>query len=172
MKRYLVIDGYNLLHAAAEEENVTLTKELLEEQRDNLIERIANYVALTGRYTVLVFDAWARDDSLSESNHKGITLVYTGKDQTADSYIESYLYSCPRLAQVRLVTSDLTVQNMALLTNAERVSSRQFLKLMKEAETVGTAKHAAAGKNSGHKVGDHLSEDQAEKLNRLRLGKE
>lgn len=169
MKDYLVVDGYNLLHAAAEQTGDTRP---FEEQRERLIARVANYAALTGQETCLVFDAWGSAERLSAERVSGITVVYTGKDQTADTYIEKYLYARPRLAHVVLVTGDSAVQNMALLTGAERVSSRQFLALLAHAETQHT--EALGGADSGalaHSVGEHVGAAERAVLEAMRRGK-
>lgn len=171
MKSYLVIDGYNLLYEIAESQGINLQKENLEDHREALIHKIANYAALSGHETVLVFDALYSDSAVSEEMITGITVVFTGKDESADTYIERYLYSRPRRAHVLLVTSDSKIQDMALLTGAERFSSRQFLMEIEEAEK-DHSKFGERDKDKNiNKLGEHLGAKELELFERLRLGK-
>lgn len=170
MKSYLVIDGYNLLHELAKAEGISLNNEMFEVKREHLIEMIANHAALSGEETVLVFDAGNREGELTEEKLFGITVIYTGKDVTADTYIERYLYTRPKYSHVSLVTSDAKIQDMALLTGAERFSSRQFLK---EIDALKDAHNEYATKDRKKNInvlGDHLQEDQLELFELLRLG--
>ena len=59
MKTYLVIDGYNVIHAKPGIESET--PGFLEREREELIARCANYAALREYETTLVFDAWVAE---------------------------------------------------------------------------------------------------------------
>ena len=170
MISYLVIDGYNLLHEWSHERGEFINHDNLEEFRDKLIQEISNYAALSGHETVLVFDALHSSDEVSEEKLSGITVVYTGKDETADTYIERYLYTRPRHSLVILVTSDAAIQEMAILTGAQRVSSRQFLKEIEEKKQ----DHEHYGRKDERKqiniIGEHLDEDALELFESLRYG--
>lgn len=144
----------------------------LEELRDKLIQRVANYSAHSDLVTQLVFDAWSSDSILSIEEISGITVVYTGKEETADTYIERYLYSLPRLAHVVLVTSDGAIQDMALLTGAERISSRQFIKQLEEREVQYKKINQKNQPRSFNTLGDHLSSDHLEQFNKWRMGED
>lgn len=172
MKSYLIIDGYNLLYQLAEVEGKKLDDLDLEEQRDKLVDRIANYAALSGHETELVFDAWVSGTELNKEELSGITVVFTGKDQTADTYIESYLYTRPRLAHTILVTGDSQIQTMALLTGAERISSRQFLTMLEDSEKQHEKYHEKETARKHHTLGDYLSEEGLELFEKWRKGED
>lgn len=167
MKQYLVIDGYNVIHAKA-----GLLGEApahLEQEREQLINRCANYSALHEYDTTLVFDAWIRDQPLTEKMISGIRVVYTNKDQTADSYIERYLYRLPKLNRKIAVTSDGAIQKMALMTGAERMTSLEFLAELESEEK----KHARArsGNGSGdNRIVEHLADGQKGTIEAIRRG--
>ena len=55
-KRYLIIDGYNMIGQSSTLS--TVAKENLEEAREQLLDTIANYNALIADEIVCVFDAY------------------------------------------------------------------------------------------------------------------
>lgn len=128
MKSYLIIDGYNVIHYWAEMEGITTLH--LEEAREDLISRLGSYSGLKGYETVLVFDAYSQDEDLHEESRSGIRIVFTGKNQTADSYIEKLVYQLPKPYTVRVVTSDYTLQRLVLANGGERISSRELIEEM------------------------------------------
>lgn len=167
MKTYLVIDGYNVIHAKPGIESET--PGFLEREREELISRCANYAALREYETTLVFDAWVRDEPLTVEQISGITVVYTNKDQTADTYIERFLYQLPKLNRKMAVTSDGAVQKMALMTGAERVTSLEFLGRLERAEKKNA--QAKTDNDTGvNPVGEYLEDHQKETIEAIRRG--
>ncbi len=171
MKEYLVIDGYNLLYAWAEQEGVVLKEDVFDVMREKLIERIANYTGATGFETVLVFDAAGRSSLFnSEEYIDGVFVVFTNKDESADTYIERFLYQRPKYTRAVLVSSDGLIQDMAVFTGAERLSSRQFLTVLKDNEKSQQKYREDRKAKPVNVFGEHLDGETKKIFEKLRKG--
>lgn len=170
MDEYLIIDGYNLLYALAQKAGERVEERgSLEEQRDELIARCQNYSALAGTKTVLVFDAYSQDSPLYIEDMSYLRLVYTGKDQTADAFIERYLYQLPRMNRKMVVTSDNAVQTMSMMTGAERIPSREFINMMEESEKTHKAVRKDTRTSRNH-LSHYMDDDSLDQLEKIRRG--
>ena len=89
-QKYLVIDGYNMIGQSPE--LMTIAKESLEEAREQLLDAIANYSAVIADEVVCVFDAYEQSGIEREYMYHGVKIIYTKEKETADSYIERYVY--------------------------------------------------------------------------------
>jgi len=124
--RYLLIDGYNLLHAAG------LARDRygpgqFEKCRQRLLQEVADRLTAEQRAsTTVIFDAQhAPPDVPSVQRFAGISVVFSvGSD--ADSLIEAMLekHSAPR--QVLVVSSDRRLQSAASRRRAEWIKSEIF----------------------------------------------
>ncbi len=108
-KRYLIVDGYNIVHAW---DNLkTLCETNLEAARNELIDVLTDYQGFTGVEVILVFDAYKVKGNLGEFfDYQNIHVVYTKEAQTADAYIEQLTHRISREYQVTVATSDGLVQ--------------------------------------------------------------
>lgn len=135
MKEFLIVDGYNVINAWPDLKKIS--KENLEEARDFLIERMAEYQSFTGEKVVLVFDAYqVKGTKAKVEKIKGVEVVFTKEHQTADSYIEKKVDELTRNKRniVKVVTSDWAEQQVILGSGAVRVIPRELkidLDLMK-----------------------------------------
>ncbi|MGN0709067.1 MAG: NYN domain-containing protein, partial [Anaerovoracaceae bacterium] len=136
---YLFVDGYNLIHAWPELEE--LSQRDYGAARDELVDRLCNYQGFTGYSVVVVFDAYRRKGA-GESKEKkcNVEVVYTKENETADAYIERATREVTAGAKVkpvvRVVTSDALVQSVAMGHGALRVSSREFVAEIRDVEDV------------------------------------
>lgn len=121
----LYVDGYNIINSWANLKE--LSKESLEEARELLISEMAEYSALSDEEVVLVFDAY-RSDAVKETIEEklGITIVYTKKFQTADTYIEKEMDKLARRHNVRVATNDAQVQSLAFERGASRITALEL----------------------------------------------
>lgn len=125
IKRYLVIDGYNIINAWDELRDTA--KDDLENAREKLISDIIEYAEFTGRKAIVVFDAYNVKNSMEKvEERKYITVVYTREHQTADSYIERFITSLSRYDDVRVATNDYAEQQIVLGKGASRISAREL----------------------------------------------
>ncbi|WP_315523462.1 NYN domain-containing protein [Pseudoramibacter alactolyticus] len=174
MNRYLIVDGYNVIYQHAELEKRAVFD--LADEREDLIHRLANYSGFKGCETVLVFDAYAREDPKTrEEKRSGITVVFTGRDITADAYIErrvvELLGDTPEKRRrsrrlVEVVTSDGAVQQMVLGSGAVRISSRELIRAM--GEIGGATPNRGSEAAQHHRLGDQIADGVFTELDALR----
>ena len=127
-----LIDGNNVIFADKE------LKELAERDigsaRDHLIERMVNYAGYTGIEVKVVFDAYKvvpGDGSVEE--HDGVDVIYTAANEPADIRIGKMIREA-RGRRIYSVSSDNLVQQDAWAKDAMRISSREFMDIVRQAE--------------------------------------
>ncbi len=131
-KKYLIIDGYNLLYSMPGLEE--LAEDDLSHARDCLADLICNYAGFDGSDTILVFDAYkVKNGNGSLENYSNIRIVYTEENETADKCIERLCHEIGKNDFVRVVSSDALIQLSVLRAGIRRVSSRKFTEELKEA---------------------------------------
>ena len=89
--KYLIIDGYNMIGQSPELGKIA--KDNLQEAREQLLDAIANYNAVVADEIVCVFDAYEQSGIEREYIYHGVKTVFTKEKETADSYIERYVYN-------------------------------------------------------------------------------
>ena len=135
-KRYLIIDGYNMIGQSSTLS--TVAKENLEEAREQLLDTIANYNALIADEIVCVFDAYEQSGIEREYFYHGVKTIFTQEKETADSFIERYVYELynKHTTHITVVTSDMSEQHAIFGSGAYRISSREMWRELKENEVV------------------------------------
>ena len=133
-----LFDGYNVLHAAGLEE------------REELIDSLASFVAVRGARGVVVFDGVGTDTSF------GALQVRFARN--ADALLERLAAEHRDRERVCLVSSDAAVRGTSG-QQVKKISSREF------ASGIGAVEHKE-GKPS--RVGDRLDPETRERLERLR----
>jgi predicted RNA-binding protein with PIN domain len=125
-KDYIIVDGYNLIYAWDDLKDLATTD--LDNARQLLLDRLANYRSFRGCELVVVFDGYnVKGSKGSREDHHSINVVYTKENETGDMYIEKLANSIGRNYRVRVVTSDGLIQLSALRSGVLRMSSRQFI---------------------------------------------
>lgn len=124
-KNITYVDGYNVINKWPKLREAS--RESLETAREDLIEDLAEYSFLTGENMVIVFDAYNLDRLKETVIEKyGMKIVFTKRFQTADTYIEAELARIARRHNVKVVTDDGEVQNMALVNGASRITALEL----------------------------------------------
>lgn len=124
-KNITYVDGYNVINKWPKLREAS--RESLETAREDLIEDLAEYSFLTGENMVIVFDAYNLDRLKETVIEKyGMKIVFTKRFQTADTYIEAELARIARRHNVKVVTDDGQVQNMALVKGASRITALEL----------------------------------------------
>ena len=146
-KEYLFVDGYNIINAWDNLKD--LSKISLEVARNELIEIMAEYQSFSGVKVIVVFDAhMVKQNSGAKDKIKGVEIVYTRENETADHYIERSLDQIGRTETVRVATSDWMEQQIILGRGGTRVSARELkievnrsLKRLKDRTAVDNSKN-------------------------------
>ena len=105
----------------------------LEDSRDLLIERMAEYKAHTGWRVIVVFDAYMVPGIESKKKRHDVEVLFTRENETADERIEKLVSELiNRRRQIHVATSDFTEQWVIFAQGALRKSARELEIEMKE----------------------------------------
>jgi small GTP-binding protein len=132
-KEYLLVDGYNVIFSW---DNLReLSKSSIDGARNALINILCNYQGYKKCEVIVVFDAYKVKGANRELDRvNNVNIVYTKEAETADMYIEKVSHKLAKNNKVRVVTSDALEQIIILGNGALRVSSREFLYEIQQAE--------------------------------------
>ena len=126
-KKYIIVDGYNLIFAW--DELKTLAADRLDLARTRLEDILTSYCGFTGSELVLVFDGFRTPGNTgSKEGHGNIRVVYTPEGETGDAYIEKLVSDIGKNYSVRVITSDNLIRVSAMRSGVLRTSSGEFIK--------------------------------------------
>ncbi len=126
-KKYLIVDGYNMIFAWDGLREQAQTD--LAGARQALLDILSNYCGVSPCELVVVFDSYRVKGGLgSKSRHNNLRVVYTKENESADLYIESLVNEIGRNYTVRVATSDALIQLSALRSGVLRVSAQELLR--------------------------------------------
>jgi len=133
MGEYLIVDGYNVIFAWPELEE--LKKTSLENARLKLIDILINHAALTGLRIIVVFDAHrVKDVQQRVENEHGLRVIYTAEGETADTLIERLAGELSGRDTVYVATSDWAEQRMIFGQGAYRITPKELLQWVERVE--------------------------------------
>lgn len=165
-KTYLLIDGYNVIHAWR---LTDAWQDDMAAARDELLTITADYSAYCARRAILVFDAPSVSGTESVEEISGVSVVFTGEDESADSYIERTAYRLVREgAQVFVVTSDALEQSVILGAGAYRISAREWKAEIDKTRKARRERWQTRPLGARSELAARLSSDVLEKLEALR----
>jgi len=125
----LIIDGYNLIRQSDTFRRLDARK--LEQGREALLTRLAAYQKVRNHPITVVFDGWGGFNPVSTiQRQQGITVIYTGKGETADDWIKRRL---ERMQYGAVVTSDRDIGRYAERVGIAAIPSRLFERRMEAA---------------------------------------
>jgi uncharacterized protein len=122
---HLILDGYNIINAWSDIFNLKIMT--LEECRDRLLHIMSDYQGYKNIKVMVVFDAHlVKGSQLKEEQFDNITVVYTKENETADNYIERFVYRMNDDYKIIVATSDYLEQTMVLSSGGVRMSAREL----------------------------------------------
>lgn len=123
--KYMLVDGYNVIHAWKELEDIS--KVSLDGAALALNDILCNYQAIMDINLMVVYDAYkVKGHPVEEKKYNNITVVYTKEAQTADQYIEHYAHENSKKYDITVVTSDGLEQIIVIGNGCSIISSREF----------------------------------------------
>ena len=170
-KEYLLVDGYNIIFAW--EDLKELAAANIDGTREKLMDILCNYQGFKKCTLILVFDAYkVKGNPGSVETYHNIHVVYTKEAETADQYIEKTVHEIGRKYRVTVATSDQLEQVIILGQGGQRMSARELLEDV--IEVSHQIRETARQKRSSEKnyLFDHLDEETAARMERIRLGEE
>lgn len=166
-KQLLLIDGYNVIGNWPELNKLKLSDRLAD-ARDQLIDIISEYQKYRNLDMKIIFDAMYVPGLSKKDKKHNLDIIWTNKDETADSYIEAYTKrKQSRFVQVVVVTSDQAEQWTVFSNGALRISSRELWRDVKHSKEEIKA-HVADYTHRGDSRLIPWSNDQMLKLEKLR----
>jgi len=121
----VVIDGYNLLHAARGVEGCSQLG------RRQLCEMVASWSQRVGEPVLLVFDGVAPSDALAGQLHaEGVDVLYSGAGRSADEVIGEQIRASSSPRRLIVVSTDRAIRQAARRRRCRHATSAEFLELM------------------------------------------
>lgn len=170
-KEYLLVDGYNIIFAWEDLKELAAVN--IDGARERLMDILCNYQGFKKSTLILVFDAYkVKGNPGSVETYHNIHVVYTKEAETADQYIEKTVHEIGRKYRVTVATSDQLEQVIILGQGGQRMSARELLEDV--IEVSHQIRVTARQKRSSDKnyLFDHLDEETAARMERIRLGEE
>ena len=167
-RRVLLVDGYNIIGDWPELRELQLAA--LEEARDILIKRMAEYQAYTGIEVVIIFDAHMVKGLGKKYRNFQVEVIYTREKETADEKIEKLVKELKRVdTQIFVATSDFVEQRVIFASGAFRKSARELRNEVTAIE-VGIQKEVHKTKSARAKTKLPITDEMAEIFEKWRRG--
>ena len=147
---FLIIDGYNLLHAAGLA-RANYAQGDLQRQRHQLLVRVAGSLSTEERQRcTVVFDAIEAPTGLArEFQHEGIAVLFAEPGHEADEVIERLVATHSAARNLIVVSSDHRLQRAARSRRAASLDSEAFLtRLSRRGEAAQTTNRLNDGSDS------------------------
>lgn len=169
-QEYLFVDGYNIINSWGNLKE--LSNISLELAREELIEVMSEYQTYLGIKVIVVFDAHlVKGSSGLVEESKGLKVVYTKENETADQYIEKTLDEIGRIKRVRVATSDWLEQQIVLGRGGTRISARELeLEILQHKKSMRRKKEQKVSKDEI--LMGRLDDKTLKKLNQWRKNQE
>ncbi|WP_297987122.1 translation factor GTPase family protein [uncultured Oscillibacter sp.] len=168
---YLLVDGYNIIHAW--DELRELVEDVsLESARQRLMDILSNYKGVQKATIILVFDGYLVKGNIGTVyEYHNIYVVYTKEAETADHYIERVVTSLPKHYRVRVATGDGLEQLIIYGQGAIRMTARELQREVQQMERELREKYIEKRPPKNNMLADHLDEEALEWLEALRRRK-
>ena len=167
-EEYLLVDGYNIIFSW--DELRELSEADLAAARGKLSDILCDYQGYRKCTLILVFDAYKVEGNPGEvARYHNIHIVYTREAETADQYIEKTVRKISRHHEVTVATSDALEQVIILGQGARRMSAAGLKEEVELARKELKEDHLGKGGHLRHYLFDHLEEDDAREMERVRL---
>lgn len=166
---YLIVDGYNLINAW--NDIFKLKSNSLEDCRNRLFALLSNYQGYKKKNIIVVFDAYLVKGSLEKKEvYDNITIIFTKENETADNYIEKFVYNFSSTNKITVVTSDYLQQTIVLNCGGIRMSTREFKSEIFKANK-GIEEILGKTGVKTNTIMSHLKPELLQKLEKLRRDK-
>ena len=123
----MIVDGYNII-GAWPDLRALKDQDRMDEARDLLISKMAEYQSYTGIKVMIVFDAYNVPGPGRQIEDYRVEVYFTKKKETADEKIEQIVSQHQnKNRQIYVATSDYTSQRVIFGQGALRKSARELL---------------------------------------------
>ena len=130
---YLLVDGYNIIHAWPE--LATLAATNLDASRSKLLDILSNYRGFRNEEIIVVFDAYrVKGHGEEYYDYHNLHVVFTKEAETADRYIERFTHQNASNRRIRVATSDGLEQIIIRGEGSLVLSARELLEEVRTTE--------------------------------------
>ncbi len=120
----IVIDGYNMIKQALKKTTIT------ESERSSILIRLDSYARRKQHTVHIIFDGGPYDRPTKE-RFRSLTIVYSGRKQSADDVIKTYIEE-KVLPGMLIVTTDRNLNAFAYSHSVASIDSIDFYAFMNE----------------------------------------
>jgi uncharacterized protein len=165
----LLIDGYNIINAW--KDIFRPRYEPLEDCRDKLLNILSNFQGYRNINIIVVFDAhMVRNSREKQYIHDNLTVVFTKESETADNYIERFVFRLGNIHRIRVATSDYLEQRMILNNGGIRLSPRELKSEIGLTRDDIKSRNSSKGYSKSNMVMSRLDPEMLELLEKIRRG--
>ncbi len=157
---YLLVDGYNIIHAW--DELKAIANYDLDSARQKLIDIMSDYQGYKQINIIVVFDAYnikGNTRIINKNSNPNVNVVYTKEAETADRFIEKITHKMGRTNKIRVATSDKVEQIIILGNGATRVSAKELQEEVKHSKSKQRKKYIENRPPKNNLLEDNLPED-------------
>ncbi len=131
-KTILIVDAYNVIGSWPHLNRLKLANRL-GDARDELLRELADFKKYRNVKIIVVFDAMYVPGLSQKNRRYNLNVVWTRKDETADSYIEAFVrHKRSRFLRIIVVTSDDAEQWTIFSAGALRMPDSELWDLIKQ----------------------------------------
>ncbi len=165
---YLLVDGYNIIHAWPELKELAAVN--LDAARTSLQDTLCNYQGYKKCQIIVVFDGYkVKGNPGTVVPYHNIHVVFTKEAETADQYIEKVTQQMDRHYSVAVATSDRLEQIIILGKGAMRLSAQDLKKEIWETNAEIKKEHLERTVSKKNWLFDHVDPQLLEYLEDIRL---
>ena len=167
VEKYLLVDGYNIIFAWEELNELAAVN--LGAARQKLMDILCNYQGYRKQHIILVFDAYKVEGHLGEmQKYHNIHVVYTKEAETADQYIEKTVHEIGRKYDVTVATSDGLEQMIIWGEGAMRMSARGLYEEIQAVNQEIRREYTDKPERSAIRFGEVITTDMAALLEEVK----
>ncbi|MDF2672350.1 MAG: small GTP-binding protein [Clostridiales bacterium] len=168
-EEYLLVDGYNIIHAWPELKK--LTDDDMESARIKLLDILCNYQGIRKCEIIVVFDAYLVQGHREEiTDYHNIHMVFTKEAQTADQYIEKFAHDNSKKYNIAVATSDGLQQIIVRGAGCLLMSARELKAEVEMINDRTKREHLEMQEPSRNYLGDALPTESKQQMEEMAKG--
>ena len=126
-ERWILVDGYSVLHAWARFRTRKMRALSLRQRREVLVGYLRQFADQSGQRVTVVFDGYAAKHKPEGTEPlRGVEVVFSERGKTADDVIERLVAQAEQKAHIQVVTSDHMERRTVETLGAHSLSAEIF----------------------------------------------
>ncbi len=168
VKKFLLVDGYNIINAWRD---IFDPRNDLEHNRSILTDILLDFQGGNDIQVIVVFDAhMVKGGKENIETIFDLIIVYTGENETADNYIERFVYENGSTHRIWVATSDYLEQTLVLSNGGARITPNELKRLLNDSKK-DQRRIIESNNTQGNSLMNFLTSEQILILERLRRKK-